>query len=96
MLFFGVVAYRLLGETQIKMLEIATSWDFAGHEAGHAIHHSFKPNVNQINPGYNTWGESFADQMAMWTSLRNPDRVQKLLAGTNGDLKPVELTHLLW
>jgi hypothetical protein len=86
MLFFAVVPYRLHGETQVKMLEVATSWDMAGHECGHAIHHPLKPNVSQINHGYNTWGESFADQIAMWTSLRNPDRVQKLLAGTNGNL----------
>jgi hypothetical protein len=86
MLFFGVVPYRLHGETQIKMFETATSWEMAGHECGHAIHHPLKPNVDQTNVGYNTWGESFGDQTEMWASLRNPDRVIKLLAGTNGNL----------
>jgi len=86
MLFFGVVPYRLQGETQIKMFESATSWEMAGHECGHAIHHPLKPNADQANVGFNTWGESFGDQTEMWASLRNPDRVIKLLAGTNGNL----------
>jgi hypothetical protein len=85
-LFFAVVPYRLVGETQIKMLETATSWEMAGHESGHAIHNTLKPNVDHADVGFNTWGESFGDQTAMWTSLRNPDRVIKLLAGTNGNL----------
>ena len=86
MLFFGVVPYRLKGETDVKMFETATSWDMVAHESGHAVHNTLKPNVDQTDPGFNTWGESFGDQTAMWASLRNPDRVMRLLTETQGDL----------
>jgi hypothetical protein len=88
-LFFGVVPYRLPGETgieNIKMFEMATSWEVVAHEAGHALHHAIKPNADLLHPGYHTWSESFSDQMAMWTSLRDWDRLLRLLAETNGDL----------
>jgi hypothetical protein len=80
-LFFGVIPYRLAGTTQVKMFETATSWEMAAHEAGHAVLHGLKPNVDESDPGFNTWGESFADQMEMWTSLRDAGRVRALLAG---------------
>jgi len=87
MLFFGVVPYRLPPPTNpIKIFEMATSWEVAGHESGHAIHHVLKPNNDQSDVGFRTWGESFADQTEMWTSLRDPGRVRAVLADTNGDL----------
>ena len=85
MLFFGVIPYRLRGTTEVKMFETATSWEMAAHEAAHAVHNALKPNVDQTDPGFNTWGESFADQMQMWTSLRDPGRVRGLLAGPELD-----------
>lgn len=84
MLFFGVVPYRLPGETQVKMFETASSWEMAAHESGHAVHHTLKPNG--YGHGFDTWGESFADQTAMWTSLRDPQRVSRVLAETSGSL----------
>src|SRR5262249_24062480 len=83
---FGVVPYRLPGHTEVKLFETATSWDMVAHESGHAAHHTLKPNSDDSNQGFKTWGESFGDQTAMWTSLRNRDRVYNLLAETNGDL----------
>ena len=85
-LFFGVVPYRLRGETEIKMFETATSWDMVAHESGHALHNALKPNIDHTDQGFNTWGESFGDQTAMWTSLRNQERRQRLLAETHGEL----------
>lgn len=85
-LFFGVVPYRLPGETgieNIKMFETATSWEFAAHESGHALLAVLKPNRDFADQGYRTWTESFADQIAMWTALRDPSRVESLLAETN-------------
>jgi len=84
MVFFGIVPYRLPGETQVRIFETATSWEMAAHESGHAVHHTLKPNG--YGQGFNTWGESFADQTAMWTSLRDPQRVSRVLAETNGNL----------
>ena len=89
MLFFGVVPHRLPGEPSsapVKMFEMATSWEVAAHEAGHALHAELKPNRDFTHKGYGTWGESFSDQMEMWTSLRDGDRLRRLLAETNGDL----------
>jgi hypothetical protein len=85
-LFFGFIPYRLAGHAEVNMFETATSWDIAAHESAHAVHHVLKPNVNLGDVGFNTWGESFADQMAMWASLRNQERVARLLAETHGDL----------
>src|SRR5262245_21815363 len=85
-LFFGVAPHRLPGKTEIKMFEMATSWEIAAHEAGHALHHAIKPNADLFHPGYKAWSESFGDQMEMWTSLRDGDRLLGLLAETNGDL----------
>jgi hypothetical protein len=88
-LFFGVVPYRLPGETgveKIKMFETATSWEIAAHEAGHALHAELKPNRVFIDPGYRTWTESFSDQVEMWASLRDAERLRNLLAETHGDL----------
>jgi hypothetical protein len=80
------VPHRLPGQTEIKMFEMATSWEVAAHEAGHALHRAIKPNADLSHPGYGHWTESFADQMEMWTSLRDGDRLRKLLADTHGDL----------
>jgi hypothetical protein len=88
-LFFGVVPHRLPGEPSsapVKMFETATSWEIAAHEAGHALHAELKPNHDLTDRGYHTWSESFSDQMAMWASLRDSDRLSSLLAETNGDL----------
>ncbi|GEM_PF-1879959 len=88
-LYFGVVPHRLPGEPSsapVKMFEMATSWEVAAHEAGHALHAELKPNRVLNNPGYRTWSESFSDQMEMWTSLRDDDRLRRLLAETNGNL----------
>jgi len=84
--FLGIVPYRLPGETEVKLFETSTSWEMVGHECGHAAHHTIKPNSDVSNQEWRIWSESFADQMAMWASLRNRDRVHKLLAETNGDL----------
>src|SRR5262249_23693087 len=84
--FLGVVPYRLPGEPQIKMFETATSWEIAAHESGHALHDVLKPNIDQGDLGYNTWGESFGDQTEMWASLRDPRRVRAVLAETSGNL----------
>lgn len=84
-LFFGVVPYRLRGSANVQIFESATSWEIAAHECGHAIIATLKPNTDySIDDA--TWSESFADQMAMWTSLRDADRVRTLLADTAGDL----------
>ncbi len=87
-LFFGVVPYRLPGEptsAPVKMFETTTSWEMVAHECGHAIHHALKPNSDVSDSGWRTWSESFADQTAMWASLRNRNRTSGLLAETNGD-----------
>jgi hypothetical protein len=84
-LFFGVVPYRLPGETgieTIKMFETASSWEMAAHEAGHPLHHGLKPHSDVSHPGWRTWSESFSDQIAMWAALRDPSRVESLLATT--------------
>ena len=88
-LFFGVVTYRLspVPTTPIKIFEMASSWEIAAHETGHAVHHTLKQNADpSVFVGFRTWGESFADQVAMWTGLRDPGRVRSLLAETSGDL----------
>jgi len=84
MIFFGIGGYRMPGETQTRICEAATSWEMAAHESGHAVHHVLKPNG--FGNDFNTWGESFADQTAIWTSLRDPLRVSRVLAETNGNL----------
>lgn len=84
MLFFGVVPYRLPG-APIRIFEVASSWDIVAHETGHAVHHTLKPNAPCFCGGSRTWSESFADQFAMWTSLRDPGRVRTLLTDTAGD-----------
>lgn len=88
-LFFGVVPHRPPGEpgtAPVRMFETATSWEIAAHESGHALHHTLKPNIIMNDFGYRTWSESFGDQTAMWTSLRDWDRMRRLLVETNGDL----------
>jgi len=85
-IFCGVVPYRLKNETQIKMFETATSWELVAHECGHALQDVLKPNAVESDPGYNTWGESFGDQTAMWSSLRDPQRMRALLTETSGNL----------
>ncbi|MGH9841283.1 MAG: hypothetical protein ACREEM_21215 [Blastocatellia bacterium] len=88
-LFFGVVPHRLPGEpagAPVKMFETATSWEIAAHESGHALHAELKPNRDFSHKGYKTWSESFGDQMAMWTSLRDGERLRQILAETHGDL----------
>lgn len=84
-LFFGVVPYRMPGSPIVQMLETATSWEIAAHESGHAVQAALKPN-RDWGDSYAIWGESFADQMEMWTSLRDSDRVRELLVQTSGDL----------
>lgn len=84
-LYFAVIPYRLAGHTEVNMFETSTSWDMVGHESGHAVHHPLKPNIDQSGVGFNTWGESFGDQTAIWASLLNPQRVAGLLAETQGD-----------
>jgi hypothetical protein len=88
-LFFGVLPYRLAedpGDGPVRIFETATSWDIAAHESGHALHAALKPNRDGTDLGYRTWSESFGDQFAMWTSLRDRSRVKELLAATGGDL----------
>lgn len=83
--FLGVVPYRLFGETAARMFETATSWELTAHECGHALHHTLKPNIDLSNQGCRTWSESFADQTAMWTSLRDRDRAGAILQEVEGD-----------
>lgn len=85
-IFFGVVPYRLKGETDIKMFETASSRDMAAHECGHAVQCVLKPNAIPSDQGWSFWGESFGDQMALWSSLRDPKRVRDVLAETSGNL----------
>jgi len=85
-LFFGVVPYRMPGQTQIKMFETATSWEMVAHECGHAVHNVLKPNHVLGDQGFDTWGESFGDQTEMWASLRDPQRVRNVLTETSGNL----------
>lgn len=89
MLFFGVLPYRRPGETTIQMFEMATSWDVAAHESGHAIMHALKPNIVSADFGARAWGESFGDQAVMWTSVRDPGRVRALLEATGRDLASI-------
>ncbi len=84
-LFFGVAPYRLPGQ-EVRMFEMATSWEVAAHESGHALHHELMPNEELGNLDNRTWSESFADQVAMWASLQDPDRILEILAATGGDL----------
>lgn len=67
----------------LKTLETATSRDILAHEAGHAIHHALKPNektaLTPSGQGFGQWGESFGDQMALWMSLRDPERARQLV-----------------
>jgi hypothetical protein len=84
--FFGVVPYRLPGQTEVKIFEMGTSWEVAAHDAGHALHGTLKPNRVWSDDGYKAWDESFGDQLEMWVSLRDEGRVRSLLADTNGDL----------
>ncbi len=97
-LYFGVVPHRLRGQptsAPVKMFELATSWEIVAHESGHALHAELKPNRDFTNQGYRTWSESFSDQVTMWTSLRDSDRLRGLLAETNGDLnQPNALTRI--
>ncbi len=85
-LFFGIVPYRLPGQTEIKMFETASSWELVAHEAGHAVHNVVKPNHFAGDDGFDFWGESFGDQTSMWSWLRDRDRVSRLLAETDGNL----------
>src|SRR5690606_1645088 len=85
-LFFGVIPYRLPGETDIKVFEMASSWEIGVHEAGHALHNDLKPNRGLVDEGYRQWGESFGDQLAMWTSLKDESRAKNLIKETGGDL----------
>jgi hypothetical protein len=92
----AVVPYRLPGETQIKMFETATSWEMVAHESGHALRHVLKPQRDREDLGFGAWEESFADQTAMWGSLRDPRRARSLLAETSGNLlTPNSLTSFV-
>lgn len=84
--FLGVAAYRLPGETAVKMFETATSWEMVAHECAHALHHTMKPNIDLSDQGYRAWAESFADLTAMWASLVDEDRAKALLKEVAGDL----------
>src|SRR5262245_7713068 len=95
-LHFGVAPYRLPGQTDIKIFETATSWELVAHESGHAAHDTLKPNRDRADQSFGAWAESFGDQTAMWASLRNRDRVSRLLAETGGDLNQSNsLTRLI-
>jgi hypothetical protein len=94
--FLGVAAYRLPGETAVKMFETATSWEMVAHECGHALHHTLKPNIDLSDHDYRTWSESFADQTAMWASLNDKNRAQALLEEVDGNfLKSNSLTRFV-
>jgi hypothetical protein len=104
-LHFGLVPYTLNGER--RLFEMATSWEVVVHETGHAIHDTLKPLVFPVDPrdanpestpaqGFRQWGESFGDQLAMWSSLSDPERRQGILAENGGDMsKPSALTKML-
>lgn len=84
-LFFGVLPYRDPSGAP-RIFETATSWDFAAHEAGHALYARLKPNHTHGDLETGAWSESFGDQIAMWASLRDPDRARALVEETGGDL----------
>jgi hypothetical protein len=89
-LYFGLVPYRLGGSTDpkdIKVYETASDWELVAHEAGHALHHALKPNIDVADPGMRVWTESLADQMAMWVSLRDARRTRALLAEVGGNFR---------
>jgi len=68
---------------------------FDGAVLESALHDVLKPNQDISDPGYDTWGESLGDQIAMWASLRNPERVRGVIAETSGDLyKSNSLTRM--
>ncbi len=95
-LFFGIVAYRLQGETDVKFFETASSWEIVAHESGHALQFKLKPNADDTDRGFNAWAESVGDQTGMWASLRDTERVRQLLDETHGDLNhPNALTSLV-
>jgi hypothetical protein len=85
-LYFGVVPYRYAWEQQIRMFEMATSWEAVAHESGHALQDALKPNIDHDDTGYQSWTESFADQTAMWSALQDPGRARALLQEANGNL----------
>jgi len=89
-LHFGIVLYQDGATDEIRVFELSSSWEVATHEAGHAIHDALKPNALPVDEpfnGFGQFGESFGDQLAMWTSLQDPDRVQQILAESDGDLR---------
>jgi hypothetical protein len=91
----GVIAYRLPGSNDIHTFEMSSSWEVVAHESGHAVHHELKPNVGPVDLGFRQWGESFADQTAMWTSLQDPARRKGILDETGGDMtQPSDLSRL--
>jgi hypothetical protein len=85
-LHFGVVPYRPEGG-ELKLFEVASSWEVVAHEAGHAMHHALKPNISGRDQGFGQWGEAFGDLLAIFTSTQDADRVQALLEATGGSLK---------
>jgi hypothetical protein len=96
-LHFGVVPYRETPGAELKMFETASSWETVAHEAGHAAHNALKPFRLSADGilGFGQWGESFGDQIQMWTSLRDPDRVAAVLKETGGDLSKLsDLTRM--
>jgi hypothetical protein len=85
-LMFGVMPYRVDGDDRARMFELASSWEIAAHEGGHALHNELKPNRKLLDSGFSQWSESFGDQLATYASLQHPERVKALLEETGGDL----------
>lgn len=81
---FGVVPYQT-AEGEVRLFEMASSWEVVAHESGHAVQDVLKPHKGLVDLGYRQWGESFGDQLSMWGGLQDPERVAKLLEETGGD-----------
>jgi hypothetical protein len=85
-LSFGDVIYS--GEADTRLMRILGSSDIVSHEAGHALHDVLKPNqsdwMSTLPLSFGQWGESFGDQVAMWSALQNPRFVEQFVNSFEG------------
>jgi hypothetical protein len=79
---FGILPLRDAVTGLLFPAMSASSWDLVAHEASHHVHMALDSD-KEMGP----WVESFGDQGAMWASLRDPDRVARVLEATGGNLR---------